>query len=94
MKTYPRLYEPSVYRFAWPVAMLMLLGWAGLLALGKPAPIWLEGLAAANLYLCLLYTSPSPRDRTSSRMPSSALKQPTTNTLHTAQLLLELGLYQ
>jgi len=51
MKTYPRLYEPSVYRFAWPVAMLMLLGWAGLLALGKPAPIWLEGLAAANLYL-------------------------------------------
>ena len=26
----------------------------------------------ANLYLCLLYTSPSPRDRTRSRMPSSA----------------------
>ena len=25
-----------------------------------------------NLYLCLLYTSPSPRDRTRSRMPSSA----------------------
>ena len=24
------------------------------------------------LYLCLLYTSPSPRDRTRSRMPSSA----------------------
>ena len=23
-------------------------------------------------YLCLLYTSPSPRDRTRSRMPSSA----------------------
>ena len=23
-------------------------------------------------YLCLLYTSPSPRDRSSSRMPSSA----------------------
>ena len=64
MKTYPRLYEPSVYRFAWPVAMLMLLGWAGLLALGKPAPIWLEGLAAANLYLtanCLsLITIPEP----------------------------------
>ncbi|MEO8733130.1 MAG: hypothetical protein ABI373_02240 [Flavobacteriales bacterium] len=51
MTTYPRLYEPSVYRFAWPVAMLMLLGWVGLLALGKPVPIWLEGLAAANLYL-------------------------------------------
>ena len=27
---------------------------------------------AAQLGLCLLYTSPSPRDRTRSRMPSSA----------------------
>eukprot|EP00657_Telonema_sp_P-1_P009517 TRINITY_DN3758_c0_g1_i2.p1 TRINITY_DN3758_c0_g1~~TRINITY_DN3758_c0_g1_i2.p1 ORF type:complete len:116 (+),score=12.68 TRINITY_DN3758_c0_g1_i2:134-481(+) len=26
----------------------------------------------AVLYVCLLYTSPSPRDRTRSRMPSSA----------------------
>ena len=26
----------------------------------------------AEIYLCLLYTSPSPRDRTRSRMPSSA----------------------
>ena len=26
----------------------------------------------AQLWLCLLYTSPSPRDRTRSRMPSSA----------------------
>ena len=25
-----------------------------------------------NSYICLLYTSPSPRDRTRSRMPSSA----------------------
>ena len=25
-----------------------------------------------RFYLCLLYTSPSPRDRTRSRMPSSA----------------------
>ena len=25
-----------------------------------------------NTYICLLYTSPSPRDRTTSRMPSSA----------------------
>ena len=29
-------------------------------------------LAAADFYRCLLYTSPSPRDRTRSRMPSSA----------------------
>ena len=29
-------------------------------------------LAMAQRYICLLYTSPSPRDRTRSRMPSSA----------------------
>ena len=28
--------------------------------------------AATNPYACLLYTSPSPRDRTRARMPSSA----------------------
>ena len=28
--------------------------------------------SSENLYSCLLYTSPSPRDRTRSRMPSSA----------------------
>ena len=27
---------------------------------------------AGHIHLCLLYTSPSPRDRTRSRMPSSA----------------------
>ena len=27
---------------------------------------------AASAWICLLYTSPSPRDRTRSRMPSSA----------------------
>ena len=36
----------------------------------------LVGMAAAGkpelVFLCLLYTSPSPRDRTSFRMPSSA----------------------
>ena len=31
-------------------------------------PEWYQHL----LYICLLYTSPSPRDRTRSRMPSSA----------------------
>ena len=51
MTSLPRLYDHSVRRFAWPVAMLMLLGWVGLLVLGKPVPIWLEGLAAANLFI-------------------------------------------
>ena len=31
-----------------------------------------EKIAKANFYYCLLYTSPSPRDATLSRMPSSA----------------------
>ena len=29
-------------------------------------------LIAANIWICLLYTSPSPRDKRQSRMPSSA----------------------
>ena len=31
-----------------------------------------DGVTFDSLYSCLLYTSPSPRDRTRSRMPSSA----------------------
>ena len=31
-----------------------------------------EGQTISQPYTCLLYTSPSPRDRTRSRMPSSA----------------------
>ena len=33
---------------------------------------WVEAIASAGLMPCLLYTSPSPRDATLSRMPSSA----------------------
>ena len=32
----------------------------------------LIGVLGINYYSCLLYTSPSPRDRTRPRMPSSA----------------------
>ena len=32
----------------------------------------LQGIGSYAITLCLLYTSPSPRDRTRSRMPSSA----------------------
>ena len=39
-------------------------------AIDVPAA-WLEGFAE-DFRACLLYTSPSPRDRTRSRMPSSA----------------------
>ena len=36
------------------------------------SPVILQASGAARKYACLLYTSPSPRDRTRSRMPSSA----------------------
>ena len=44
-------------------------------AYGKAAVVGLEGEiehASALIHTCLLYTSPSPRDRQKSRMPSSA----------------------
>ena len=37
-----------------------------------PIGVSLNGVPFYNQYACLLYTSPSPRDRTRSRMPSSA----------------------
>ena len=44
---------------------------------GLSGNFYKEALAASNFFrgkpeYCLLYTSPSPRDRTRSRMPSSA----------------------
>ena len=39
----------------------------------EPDSISIRDLEIAQMnYVCLLYTSPSPRDRTRSRMPSSA----------------------
>ena len=35
-------------------------------------PDWFQATHGAEYYNCLLYTSPSPRDATLSRMPSSA----------------------
>ena len=45
---------------------VLILGPAGT---GKT---YVTATCAADIYTCLLYTSPSPRDRTRSRMPSSA----------------------
>jgi|GEM_PF-3890328 len=39
---------------------------------GKPTDYGIQLFAKQKLKGCLLYTSPSPRDRTRSRMPSSA----------------------
>ena len=42
------------------------------LAADLTADVFLAVIEASDTYRCLLYTSPSPRDRTRSRMPSSA----------------------
>ena len=59
-----------VYRHA---AMTRVTHWAWAIALFF---LLLSGLqifmARPDLYICLLYTSPSPRDLSTSRMPSSA----------------------
>ena len=47
-------------------------GWEDLNLLPGEANVFFEGTFVGQSYFCLLYTSPSPRDRTRSRMPSSA----------------------
>ena len=54
-----------------PEMALRLERWLGVEHGGR-ADVWLGMQAAYDLWACLLYTSPSPRDRTRSRMPSSA----------------------
>ena len=48
----------------------------GTLVISNVSPDWQksmkEHINSRRAYYCLLYTSPSPRDRTRSRMPSSA----------------------
>ena len=53
--------QPGYFRFGEDVTLFGRLN-------GRVA----SSLASGNLYDCLLYTSPSPRDRSLSRMPSSA----------------------
>ena len=45
------------------------LALAALAAAAAPSQVWVVGV---QCQICLLYTSPSPRDATLSRMPSSA----------------------
>ena len=49
-------------------AVLFTIGLIGVLIRRNAIVIFM----CVELMLCLLYTSPSPRDRTRSRMPSSA----------------------
>ena len=47
-------------------------GYRVVLVNSNPATIMTDPKMADATYICLLYTSPSPRDATLSRMPSSA----------------------
>ena len=66
-------------KYTYFIAAALLVPWAILAmvvlfdsyAKGREGPNWAVALETA-IITCLLYTSPSPRDRTRSRMPSSA----------------------
>jgi len=68
----------AVYAIAL-IGLNLLTGYSGQISLGNGAFMAVGGYTTAILvhktgipYCCLLYTSPSPRDLSTSRMPSSA----------------------
>ena len=61
----------SVWGLAWPSILAnVLFASVGVVALKAVGNLGTDAVAAVGT--CLLYTSPSPRDRSLSRMPSSA----------------------
>ena len=62
--------ERAVGWFVFFAAVLLLFGFGYYIYHTAERKGWF--LAKARFATCLLYTSPSPRDRTRSRMPSSA----------------------
>ena len=61
--------------FAWVIAIIIMLGGAlsiVTLPLEQYPDIAPPRVTIGSQYTCLLYTSPSPRDLSTSRMPSSA----------------------
>ena len=55
-----------------PLLALLDRSWGNSTMLQRTGGIFAAATDAADVRACLLYTSPSPRDRTRSRMPSSA----------------------
>ena len=60
--------------YLYPISVLTRKLMHKLYVIDSPSPFiaGFDLVVAAHLIICLLYTSPSPRDRTRSRMPSSA----------------------
>ena len=71
-KKYPMLNEPDPSYHG--VVYTKTFGPAAFIGCCRVVPLRETGacLSPNNAYICLLYTSPSPRDATLSRMPSSA----------------------
>ena len=67
-------YISKTFFFTWITVVFGFLTLIGLLdSLANGGDIVADGSGFAGTFkYCLLYTSPSPRDRTRSRMPSSA----------------------
>ena len=55
-----------------PVKSSGVVRFSATLANGEPLPDWVSPIGDGEYLICLLYTSPSPRDRQKARMPSSA----------------------
>ena len=64
-----RLEDRKVYGVTFP---LLVTSQGHKMGKTEKGTVWLDGTLTPPYEYCLLYTSPSPRDRTRSRMPSSA----------------------
>ena len=66
----------NIYNFPWKsdeITSITLIGCGTAYHSCLMAKYWFEEITSLDVNIdCLLYTSPSPRDRTRSRMPSSA----------------------
>ena len=51
---------------------MVLVGYGVLVGIPVISTAWVTKLGFTEVEVCLLYTSPSPRDKRQSRMPSSA----------------------